>query len=92
MSFFSAIKKAFTGVEPKPFKLPPKKWEETQTIGEKLASICARTGGHYERDIAGQQIRLCLITKSGEKFCGQGYTTQDAYEALYKRLKQLELV
>lgn len=91
MSLFSAIKRAIAGPAPKPFKLPAKQWEHAETVGEKLAVLCARNGAHYERDIAGEQVRLCLIVKSGEKFCGQGPTTQDAYEALYKRLKQLEL-
>ena len=93
MSIFSFFKKAFKGPQAKPIHLPAKHLGQAETIGDKLSSICASLNGYFERDLAGQDIRLCItINRTTEKYCGQGPTTQAAFEALYARLKKLELI
>ncbi len=86
MSFWSKLKVALTGPKPKPFKLLPKK--EGPTVADQLDILCHKLGCTYERDMAGQQVRLCLLFSNGEKLCGQGNTTADAFAALHKRAKR----
>lgn len=78
------------GVKPRPFYSPAKRLEDAETVGQALDSLKAKLNAdRWERDLAGEQVRLCLLLPSGEKICGQGPTTRDAFFVLRDRVKKV---
>jgi hypothetical protein len=83
MGFWSRLKALLSGPKPEPFNLSPPKGEG-RALAEQLDLLCHKLGCSYERDITGQQIRLTLVFPSGERLCGQGPTTLEAFSAVLK--------
>ena len=72
---------------------PPKSENQAETLAEQIVAVQYLCGAKsWERDLAGQDIRLCFLFPNGEKICGQGPTTYDAFRVLRARIKKVHEV
>lgn len=72
------------------FALPP--FDKPETLGDHLHNLCLKLDASFERDLVGDQVRLCLLFRSGDKVCAQGETTMKAYGHLKAKLIAMGII